>query len=45
VTTPGEWLSDEVDGVNPGAGHVRFAFVPPMDEVKAAAEKLEQLKF
>jgi aspartate/methionine/tyrosine aminotransferase len=34
-----------VDGVNPGAGHVRFAFVPPMDEVKAAAEKLEQLKF
>lgn len=44
VTTPGEWLSDEVDGVNPGAGHVRFAFVPPMDEVKQAAEKLAALK-
>lgn len=44
VTTPGEWLSDEVDGQNPGAGHVRFAFVPPMDQVKEAAEKLEKLK-
>ncbi|MCC7509562.1 MAG: aminotransferase class I/II-fold pyridoxal phosphate-dependent enzyme [Planctomycetes bacterium] len=43
VTTPGEWLSDEVDGVNPGAGHVRFAFVPPMAEVKDAAERISKL--
>ncbi len=45
VTTPGEWLSDAVDGENPGAGHVRFAFVPPIDEVKQAAERIEKLKF
>lgn len=44
VTTPGEWLSDAVDGENPGAGHVRFAFVPPMDEVKEAASRIEKLK-
>jgi len=45
VTTPGEWLSDEVDGENPGAGHVRFAFVPPVDQVKEAAERIAKLKF
>ncbi|MCC6573156.1 MAG: aminotransferase class I/II-fold pyridoxal phosphate-dependent enzyme [Planctomycetes bacterium] len=45
VTTPGEWLSDTVDGVNAGAGHVRFAFVPGMDDVKKAAERLAALKF
>ncbi|MBX3461033.1 MAG: aminotransferase class I/II-fold pyridoxal phosphate-dependent enzyme [Planctomycetes bacterium] len=44
VTTPGEWLSDAVDGENPGAGHVRFAFVPPLDEVKEAASRIEKLK-
>jgi LL-diaminopimelate aminotransferase len=45
VTTPGEWISDEVDGENPGAGHVRFAFVPPMDQVKEAAERISKLSF
>lgn len=45
VTTPGEWLSDEVGGENPGAGHVRFAFVPPLAEVEEAAKRLAQLKF
>ena len=45
VTTPGEWLSDEVGGVNPGAGHVRFALVPSMEQVKQAAERIAGLKF
>ncbi|MCA8914984.1 MAG: aminotransferase class I/II-fold pyridoxal phosphate-dependent enzyme [Planctomycetes bacterium] len=45
VTTPGEWLSDEVNGENPGAGHVRFAFVPPIGEVEQAAERIAELKF
>lgn len=44
VTTPGEWISDAVDGENPGAGHVRFAFVPPIEEVKVAAERIAALK-
>jgi len=45
VTTPGEWLSDAVDGVNPGAGHVRFAFVPDVNTVKEAASRIEKLSF
>lgn len=45
VTTPGEWLSDAVDGVNPGAGHVRFAFVPDVKTVKEAASRIEKLSF
>jgi aspartate/methionine/tyrosine aminotransferase len=40
VTTPGEWISKEVDGVNPGAGYVRFALVPPIEQVKEAAQKI-----
>ncbi|MBZ0136177.1 MAG: aminotransferase class I/II-fold pyridoxal phosphate-dependent enzyme [Planctomycetes bacterium] len=44
VTTPGEWLSDEVKGDNPGAGHVRFAMVPSLEEVKQAAERIAALK-
>lgn len=45
VTTPGEWISDELaDGSNPGAGHVRFAMVASMDEVKTAAQRIRELK-
>jgi LL-diaminopimelate aminotransferase len=44
VTTPGEWLSDEVGGDNPGAGHVRFAMVPTLEEVKQAAEKIGNIQ-
>ncbi|MHC4839761.1 MAG: aminotransferase class I/II-fold pyridoxal phosphate-dependent enzyme [Planctomycetota bacterium] len=44
VTTPGEWLSDEVNGVNPGAGHVRFAMVPGIEQVKQAAERIAALE-
>ena len=44
VTTPGAWISNEVDGVNPGEGYVRFALVPTIIECKVAAEKIRKLK-
>jgi LL-diaminopimelate aminotransferase len=45
VTTPGAWISDEVDGLNPGEGYVRFALVPTLTDCKSAAEKIKKLKF
>ncbi|MEE9312665.1 MAG: aminotransferase class I/II-fold pyridoxal phosphate-dependent enzyme [Planctomycetota bacterium] len=44
VTTPGEWLSDEVNGENPGAGHVRFALVPSIEQVKLAAHRIAEMQ-
>jgi len=44
VTTPGSWISKEVDGVNPGEGYVRFALVPSVHECKEAAERIRKLK-
>ncbi len=44
VTTPGSWISKEVDGVNPGEGFVRFALVPSLHDCKEAAEKIRKLK-
>ena len=44
VVTPGSLISDECEGgVNPGAGYVRFALMPTMNEVKEAAEKIRSL--
>jgi len=43
VTTPGNWLSHDVLGVNPGEGFVRFALVPELSKVKAAAERIKNL--
>ncbi len=40
VTTPGSWISKEVDGLNPGEGYVRFALVPTIEETKKAADNL-----
>ena len=40
VCTPGAWISNEVDGDNPGEGYVRFALVPTLEETKAAADRL-----
>lgn len=37
---PGSYLSREVDGRNPGTGHVRIALVATPDEVAAAAERI-----
>jgi LL-diaminopimelate aminotransferase len=45
VTTPGEWISDvTADGVNPGRDFVRFALVPPMEQVKDAAARIAALE-
>ncbi len=43
VTTPGNWISTESDGVNPGEGYVRLALVPSMEECKKAAERIRKL--
>ena len=45
VTTPGAWISDEVDSLNPGEGYVRFALVPTIHDCKIAAERIKKLKF
>ncbi|MFC2076365.1 aminotransferase class I/II-fold pyridoxal phosphate-dependent enzyme [candidate division KSB1 bacterium] len=45
MTTPGAWISDEIDGVNPGEGYIRLALVPSIDDCREAAKRLKQLKF
>ena len=46
VVTPGQLISDEVDGYNPGKHFVRFALVPTLKEViEAAARIKENLKY
>lgn len=50
VVTPGSLISDECEmpngeRVNPGAGYVRFALMPQVDEIREAVEKLKTLKF
>lgn len=37
---PGSYLSREVDGINPGANHVRMALVAPLDECIEAADRI-----
>jgi len=44
VTTPGSWISKEVDKVNPGKGYLRFALVPSIKECKEAADRIRKLK-
>ncbi|MCK6481136.1 MAG: aminotransferase class I/II-fold pyridoxal phosphate-dependent enzyme [Planctomycetes bacterium] len=45
VTTPGEWISDPLaDGTNPGAGHVRFALVPSLEDTNRAAARLKGMR-
>lgn len=40
---PGSYLSREVDGENPGAGHVRMALVAPLDNCVDAAQRIKKL--
>ncbi|MFX1293826.1 MAG: aminotransferase class I/II-fold pyridoxal phosphate-dependent enzyme [Promethearchaeota archaeon] len=40
VSTPGAWISNEVDDINPGEGYVRFALVPTIAEIKQATKRL-----
>ena len=39
---PGSYLSRTVAGVNPGAGRVRMALVPPLDECADAARRIRR---
>jgi len=38
---PGSYLSREIDGHNPGAGHVRMALVAELDECIEAAHRIK----
>lgn len=40
---PGQYLSREVNGQNPGYGHVRIALVAPLDECIIAAKRLKSI--
>jgi LL-diaminopimelate aminotransferase len=40
IVTPGQWISDTFEGVNPGQKFVRFALVPSVEETKRAAERI-----
>ena len=39
-TVPGDLISHEFQGVNPGAGFLRFALVPSVDDVRKAVQRL-----
>jgi N-succinyldiaminopimelate aminotransferase len=39
---PGSYLSREVEGSNPGAGHVRMALVAPLEECVEAARRIRE---
>jgi len=43
VTTPGAWISKEVNKINPGEGYVRFALVPTIADCKKAAERIRRI--
>ncbi len=40
--TPGNLISNDFDGVNPGKGYVRFAMVPALEQTKEAAKRLRE---
>jgi N-succinyldiaminopimelate aminotransferase len=40
MVLPGQYLSREAHGVNPGRGYVRIALVPGLDECVEAAERI-----
>lgn len=42
VITPGSLIADECDGGNPGAGYVRFALMPTLEEIKEAMQRLKK---
>ena len=42
VVTPGQLISDEADGLNPGQNFVRFALVPTIEEITEAAARIKE---
>ena len=43
IVTPGELISDTVDGFNPGKNFIRFALVPTIEDIKEAAARIKNL--
>jgi N-succinyldiaminopimelate aminotransferase len=43
LVLPGSYIARAVEGVNPGANHVRVALVPPLAECKEAMERISRL--
>ncbi len=41
ITTPGVWLAEAVDNINPGEGYIRLALVPSIEECRQAVERLK----
>ncbi|MDO8575929.1 MAG: aminotransferase class I/II-fold pyridoxal phosphate-dependent enzyme [bacterium] len=45
VVTPGSLISDTCEGgINPGEGYVRFALVPPLEDIREAAKRMLTLR-
>lgn len=42
VTTPGSWITREINGSNPGSRYVRFALVPSVEETEQAARRIRK---
>lgn len=42
VVTPGAWISDSVNGENPGENYVRFALIQDLDTTKEAARRIKE---
>ena len=42
VVTPGQLISDEANGVNPGQNFVRFALVPTIEETSEAVRRIRE---
>lgn len=45
VVTPGSFISEKVENINPGKNFVRFALVPTIEDIKKAADIIARLKF
>ena len=43
LVLPGSYIARAVDGVNPGANHIRVALVPPLAECTEAIERISRL--
>lgn len=42
VTTPGSWITRDINGSNPGSRYVRFALVPSVEETEQAALRIRK---
>lgn len=40
VSTPGNWISANAHGINPGENFIRLSLVPSVDECRTAAERI-----